>query len=105
MLTRKNRVRIIVVIAVLVATATMLGTAAAQKTGVPKAQDRLAMGEDGVRELLMLMETDGKGMVSKQEYLKFLEAEFDRLDRNKKGELNARELTQSNLSANRSAGK
>jgi hypothetical protein len=37
--------------------------------------------------------------------MKFMEAEFDRLDQEKKGELDARELAQSNLSASRFAGK
>jgi Ca2+-binding EF-hand superfamily protein len=105
MLIRTNQLRIIVAIAVLVATGTMLGTAAAQKAAVPKPQDRLAMGEDGVKQLLALMETDKKGMVSKQEFMKFMEAEFERLDKNKNGELNARQLTQSTLSVNRFVGK
>ena len=37
--------------------------------------------------------------------MKFMEAEFERLDREKKGELNVRKLTQSELSASRFAGK
>jgi hypothetical protein len=44
-------------------------------------------------------------MVSKQEYMKFMEAEFERLDKSKKGELNVKELTQSSLTASRFAGK
>jgi len=83
----------------------MLATAAAQKASVPKVQDRLAMGEEGVKHLLLLMNPDKQGMVSKQEYMKFMEAEFERLDREKKGELNVRKLTQSELSASRFAGK
>jgi hypothetical protein len=34
-----------------------------------------------------------------------MEAEFDRLDKEKKGELDARKLAQSNLSASRFSGK
>jgi hypothetical protein len=105
MLTRKKRQRILVVIAVLVVIGTMLGSAAAQKASVPKPQNKLAMGEDGVKQLLPLMNTDTKGMVSKQEFMKFMEAEFERLDKSKKGELNVNELTQSSLSASRFAGK
>lgn len=63
------------------------------------------MGEDGVRQLLALMDTDKKGMVSKQEFMKYMEAEFERLDKNKKGALNAKELTQSSLTVNRYVGK
>jgi hypothetical protein len=105
MLMRKNKLWIMVVIAVLVVTGTMLGTAAAQKASVPKPQNKLAMGEDVVKQLLPLMNSDTKGMVSKQEYMKFMEAEFERLDKSKKGELNVKELTQSNLTASRFAGK
>src|SRR5271157_6658075 len=99
MLMRKNRLWIIVVIAVLVVISTMLGNAAAQKASVPKPQNKLALGEDGVKQLLPLMNTDTKGMVSKQEFMKFMEAEFERLDRGKQGELNVKELTQSSLTA------
>jgi Ca2+-binding EF-hand superfamily protein len=105
MLMRKNKLWIIFVIAVLVVTGTMLGNAAAQKAAVPKPQNKLAMGEDEVKQLLPLMNTDAKGMVSKQEFMKFMEAEFERLDKSKKGELNVKELTQSSLTASRFAGK
>jgi hypothetical protein len=105
MIMQKNKLWIISVIAVLVVTGTMLGNAAAQKAAVPKPQNKLAMGEDGVKQLLPLMNTDTEGMVSKQEYMKFMEAEFERLDKSKKGELNVKELTQSSLTASRFAGK
>ena len=101
MLMRKNRLWVILVIAVLVVTGTMLGNAAAQKAAVPKPQNKLAMGEDEVKQLLPLMNTDTKGMVSKQEFMKFMEAEFERLDKDKKGELNVKEITQSSLTASR----
>jgi Ca2+-binding EF-hand superfamily protein len=105
MLTPKNRGRIIVVILTLVAAATILGTAAAQKASVPKRQDKLAMGEGEVKQLLLLMNTNSEGQVSKQEYMKFMEAEFAHLDKNKKGELNVKELTKPDLTASRFAGK
>ena len=105
MLTRTSKLWVVVVIAVLVATVTMMGTAAAQKASVPKPQNKLAMAEDGVKQLLSLMNTDRNGMVSKQEFMKFMEAEFERLDKDKKGELNVKELTQSSLTASRFTGK
>jgi Ca2+-binding EF-hand superfamily protein len=83
----------------------MLGNAAAQKASVPKPQNKLAIGEEGVKQLLPLMDADKKGMISKAEFMKFMEAEFARLDKNKKGELNVKELTQSRLTASRFAGK
>jgi hypothetical protein len=105
MLLRKKSSWAIVIIAVLIVTGTMLGNAAAQKASVPKPQNKLAMGENEVKQLLPLMNTDTNGMVSKQEFMKFMEAEFERLDKNKKGELNVKELTQSNLTASRFVGK
>lgn len=100
-----TKVRLIVILAVLLAAVTVLGTAAAQKASAPKTQDRLAMGENNVRELLLLMPTDKNGMVSKDEYMHFMDAEFRRLDKNHSGALNAKALTQSNLSASRFTGK
>jgi hypothetical protein len=105
MLMQKNRLWIIVIIAVLLVIGTTFGTASAQKASVPKPQNKLTIGEDTVKQLLPLMNADTKGMVSKQEYMKFMEAEFERLDKNKKGELNVKELTQSSLTASRFAGK
>jgi hypothetical protein len=97
MLTRRNIVRVIVAIVVPVATWAMLGTVVAQKAAAPKPQDKLALGEPEVTQLLLLMDTDKNGKISKQEWMKFMEAEFDRLDKDKKGQLDIKELTQSKL--------
>ncbi len=100
-----NRIRIIGMITVLAAAGTVLCNATAQKASVPRPQDNLALGEDHVRQLLLLIPADKKGMVSRQEYVKFMEAEFDRLDKEKKGELDARELAKSFVTAGRFVGK
>jgi hypothetical protein len=63
--------------------------------GVPKEQRTLALGEDEVKQLIGLMDADKNGMISKQEFMKFMEAEFDRLDKDKSGQLDQKELTQS----------
>lgn len=102
---RKGKLCIVVVISLLVVTGTMLGNAAAQKASVPKPQNKLLIGEDGIKQLLPLMDADKNGMVSKQEFMKFMEAEFERLDKSKKGELNVKELTKSTLTASRFTGK
>ena len=86
MLRRTNVVWLILVIAVLVATGATLGT-----------------GEGEVRQLLLLMDTDKNGKISKQEWMKFMEAEFDRLDVEKNGELGVKEIAQSRLRASYSA--
>ena len=66
----------------------------AQKAATPKAQDNVAKGEPEVRQLLPLMDQDSEGKVSKQEFMSFMEAEFDRLDQKKEGKLDVKELTQ-----------
>ena len=76
---------------------TMQGIAIAQKASVPKPQDRLALGEDEVKQLLLLIDTTNTGKVTKHEWMKFMEAEFDRLDKKKSGEIDAKELAQSRL--------
>jgi Ca2+-binding EF-hand superfamily protein len=99
MLTRTSIVWANITIAVLVASLVMLGTAAGQRQAVPKLQDKLVLGENEVKQLLLLMDTDQSGKISKQEWMKFMEAEFDRLDKDKKGQLDVKELTQSKLRA------
>jgi hypothetical protein len=86
-------------VAVLIASGAMVGTAIAQKDSVPLTQDKLAIGEDQVKQLLLLMDTDQNGKISKPEYMKFMEAEFNRLDTNKSGDLDVKELTQSKFVA------
>ena len=95
-----NRTVIVVVIVVsvlLVTTGGILGTAGAQKAAVPKSQDRSALGVNEVKQLLLLMDSDKDGKVSKQEWMTYMEAEFDRLDKAKNGQLDIKELSQSTL--------
>jgi EF hand len=94
---RTNIVLVIAVMAALGATWAMLGTAVAQRTTTPKPQDKLALGEAEVKQLLLLMDTDKNGKISKQEWMKFMEAEFDRLDKDKSGDLDVKDLKQSKL--------
>jgi Ca2+-binding EF-hand superfamily protein len=100
MSSRKKFAWAIALIAVLALTGAVLGTATAQNSA-SKSQDKLALGEDDVKQLLLLMDTDKNGKISKQEYMKFMEAEFERLDKDKNGELDAKELTQSSLRVTR----
>jgi EF hand len=75
----------------------LLRRGAAQKASAPKPQDKLALGEEEVKQSLLLIDTERKGKISKQEWMKFMEAEFDRLDKTKNGGLDIKELTQSRL--------
>lgn len=77
--------------------------ALAQKASVPRKQDQLALGEDEVKQLLLLIDTQKKGKIRKEEWMTFMEAEFDRLDKDKSGVLDARELEQSRLRVSRFA--
>jgi hypothetical protein len=60
------------------------------KASVPKPQNTLVRGEDAVKDLLLLMEPDKNGKISKQAWMRFMAEEFDRLDKDNKGELDAR---------------
>ena len=104
MVRRTRGVWPVVIFTVLVAAAAMVGTAAAQKA-IPRPQNKLAIGEDEVKQLLLLMDTDKRGKISKQEFMGFMQAEFERLDKDKTGELDVKDLTQSNLHARSYVGK
>ena len=54
-------------------------------------------GEDEVKQLLLLIDTDKNGKISTQEFMKFMGAEFERLDKDKSVELDVKEITQSKL--------
>jgi hypothetical protein len=97
MSSRTSVIRIIVFVAMLAVSGAMLPTGVAPKASTPKPRDKLALGEDEVKQLLLLIDTEKKGKISKQEWMKFMEAEFDRLDKSKNGELDVKELTQSRL--------
>jgi EF hand len=83
--------------------ATMLDIRAAQKVSIPKSPNTAVLAEDEVKQILLLMDTDKNGKVSKKEFMDFISAEFDRLDTDKSGELDPKELTQSRIRPSRSA--
>jgi hypothetical protein len=70
----------------------LTASAAAQKASPPKTPDIVAMGQPQVTQLLLLMEADKGGRVSKDQWMKFMAAEFDRLDKGKNGQVNLKEL-------------
>jgi len=49
----------------------MLGTAVAQKAAGPKAQDKRALGENELKPLLLFIDADEDGKISKQGWMKF----------------------------------
>ena len=96
---RRTKIALAVVV---MAGGVLLGTAAAQ-TPDAKAQDKLGLGEDEVKQLVLLMDADKNGKISKDEYMRFMAAEFERLDKDKSGELDVKELKQSMLRVARPA--
>jgi hypothetical protein len=94
----KKTVSAAFVIAMLVSCWPVPETVLAQsKASVPKPQSTVALGEGAVKDLLLLMEPNKNGKISKQEWMRFMGEEFDRLDKDKKGELDAQELRSDRL--------
>ena len=94
-----KRQKIALAIAALLTAGATIGTAVQkQSTGSPKEvtgskEKRVEAGEEYAKKLLLLMDTDKNGKVSKQEFMSFMEKEFDRLDTKKDGKLDVNELT------------
>jgi hypothetical protein len=87
-----KRIKVVLTIAVLAATWAIPGIAAEGRQTPPKPPDKQMLRADQVKQLLLLMDTDKDGKISKQEWLKFMEAEFDLLDKGKSGKLDVKEL-------------
>ncbi len=83
----------LVLLTVLIAVGITVGSALARETGVPR-HNPLAVAQDATAQLVILMDQDEAGTVSKADFLKFMAAEFDRLDTNRTGVLNVDQLRQ-----------
>jgi hypothetical protein len=81
-----KRSKVILAIAVLAATCAIRGNAA-------EGGQILA---DEAKQKLILMDTDKSGKISRQEWLRFMEAGFDRLDRGRTSSLDPRKLAVTN---------
>ena len=96
----KNRIMVLVVLVLagLGGLRTLVSTAAAApKDPAQVAASELAAGEKQTLQLLNLLDRDHSGKVSKAEFMSFMEAEFDRLDKNSDGELDVKELGQTQV--------
>jgi|HubBroStandDraft_2_1064218.scaffolds.fasta_scaffold960922_1 hypothetical protein len=65
---------------------------------------KVVVGEIEAKKLLLLMDADKNGKISRAEFMAFMATEFDRLDINKDGELDVKELEKSQLSVVRHGG-
>ena len=72
-----------------------LGVAVSQKV-VSKQPDTMTVASENVKQLLLTMDAK-EGKISKQEWMKFMEAQFDRLDTEKKGELDQTQIRRSSF--------
>jgi hypothetical protein len=89
---------IVPIVAALAAGGAKLGIATAAQApaadqNAKQKEKNLAAGEREAKQMLLLMDRDQSGKVSKQEFMKFMEAEFERMDINGDGELDVKELT------------
>jgi hypothetical protein len=87
--------------AVLGASVAVPGASADDQQSLPKRPGRITLGESDVEQLLLLMDTDKNGRISKAEWMNFMSAEFDRLDTDHSGELDKKEIAQSRLEVTR----
>jgi len=83
-------------------TGVVSSTPESEKTETDK---NLAAATEAAKQLLLAMDTNKSGKVSKEEWMKFMEAEFDRLDTDHKGQLDVKELTQSRVQMHPYVGK
>jgi Ca2+-binding EF-hand superfamily protein len=78
----------------------LMGATGAMAVGevAPKPQDKFAQANENVKRLLLLLDADKNGRISKQEWMAFMEAEFNKLDKDGNGELDQKELMEARLS-------
>ena len=89
----KNCVSAITLAVTVAATGTFVGSAVGQKSSEPKPQERLAVGENDVKEILDMIDRYNKGKITRQEFMSFMEARFGRSDKHKSGVLDVNEPT------------
>ena len=93
-MTRRNPLTAIRLLAVIIAAYTV-ALSFAQKANVPIRQDVVALLQPKVIEVLFLMDADRNGKISKKDFMNRMEAVFDRLDKDRHGELDPRQFRQS----------
>jgi len=110
-MTKTQKVGLFAIVAGILLVGGLIRTAgAASQAASPNAPDftpnskPVAAGETEAKKLLVLMDADKSGTVSKKEFMDFMAAEFDRLDTNRDGVLDVKELEKSQLAATHRGG-
>jgi hypothetical protein len=71
----------------------VVGTVAvAQKDGGLRHPDPAVLATEHVREILLVMNPDRNGNITREQWLQFMAAEFDHLDSDRKGAIEPRKL-------------
>ncbi|MGD0798515.1 MAG: hypothetical protein ABR910_12405 [Acidobacteriaceae bacterium] len=94
-----NIARLTVAAAALVAVYILPAAASAQKDATPKQivtvqQEQPAFGQNQVAQLVLLMNTNKDGRVTREQFIRFMDAQFDLLDTNKTGAVAVKEVIQ-----------
>jgi EF hand len=88
-----GHVKIAVATIILVAASSLGASSVCADAPVTPGSAKLVTGLTPMQKLLTLMDTDQNGKVSKAEYMKFMESEFDFADVNHDGQLDSTELS------------
>jgi hypothetical protein len=63
-----------------------------QKDGDLKRPDLAVLATENVKEILLVMDTGRNGKITREQWMKFMATEFDRLDRDKSGMLDPKKI-------------
>jgi len=100
MLERRKIVLVVLVISALFIVGALIGTVVAQEKDMPPPSEQRSVAiarEKMARQLLVLMDRNKDGKVSKEEWMSFMDAEFDRLDTNHDGFVDAKDMEKSQI--------
>jgi hypothetical protein len=101
---KANMATIVLTAALWVAAGPMAASVAmADEPATVASPTKLRSGLTPTAQLLQLMDRDNNGKVSKEEFMRFMEAEFDFADKDKNGELDPKELKQLQFSVSHPA--